>query len=206
MIEISDNILQLVVLVACFALSLLRYARCREDAWLLICCFYGCDLFALAYWLCYLVVFGITPRYFYVSELGWLASSVFMLALMAYFDAQRTPQPPILLAWVPVAFVIPQFALYVTHGDVLLNIATCSLMAAAGFFAMRGVCATGSKGVFAFDRPFHIAVLMWFVAQFAVWTTSCFWGGESFTPYIVSDLMLTASKAWVLVRAWEAAV
>ena len=190
MIEVLDNVLQLAILALCLALSFMHFSSSRSDERLMTLGFFGCSFLGLAYWTAYLLVFGTTPSYFYVSELAWVASYVFLLMLVAALDERRSPCPPVPAAWFAVGVMVPLFALYVMHGDVLLNLADCSIMAAIGFFAIRGLATPpidGPEG----DLRLHVAVLSWWVLQLAVWTASCFWGADSLTPYIVSDVALS---------------
>jgi len=41
-------------------------------------------------------------------------------------------------------------------------------------------------------RYFHIGVLCYVAAEYALWTSGCFWSGDSiFSPYCWFDLLLT---------------
>lgn len=192
MIDILDNAFQLVVLVMCVTLSVMRLFRSRSDEWLMASGFYGCSLLGLTYWIAYLLVFGETPRYFYVSDIAWVASYVFLLMLVAALDERRRPCAPVPMAWAAIAVMVPLFVLYVTRGDALLNVVDCSIMAAIGFFAIRGIAAAPIEGPEG-DRRLHAAVLVWWVAQLSVWTTSCFWTPEAFVPYLVADIALSVT-------------
>ena len=44
-------------------------------------CFYGCFALGALYWTLYLLLFDTTPRVFYVSEFGWVASVIFLRIL-----------------------------------------------------------------------------------------------------------------------------
>lgn len=192
MIEAFDNAFQLVILAICVVLSATRLFQTRSDEWLMSSGFYGCSLLALTYWTAYLLVFGETPRYFYVSETGWVASRVFLLMLVAALDERRRPCAPVPMAWAAVAVMAPLFALYVTHGDVLLNVVDCSIMTAIGFYTVRGMAAAPLEGPEG-DCRLHVAVLVWWLAQLAVWTTSCFQTPEAYASYIASDLALSVT-------------
>lgn len=203
MIETLDNTFQLIVLGACFVATLTRFVRSRSDEWLMMSGFYGCNLLALVYWLSYLVVFGKTPHYSNIPDIGWLACYVFLLMLMTSLDQRRAPSAPVPAAWIPVVVMVPCFLLFVSGGDVLLNVFDCAIVAAIGFFAVRGACAPEMPGPEG-DWRFHAVILFGFAAQLAVWVTSCFWGAEAFTPYVASDLILTLAYALICSAAWKA--
>ena len=117
-------------------------------------------------------------------------------------DGQRAPEPPVAAAWVPIIIVIPQFVLYVTHGDIVLNVIDCSLMAAIGFFTVRGILTPYKEGL-AGNRAFHVSVFIWGLLQLTVWTASCFSTPVFSMLYTVSDFLLTVSYAGILVCAWR---
>ncbi|MCO7111018.1 hypothetical protein NIA69_20300 [Gemmiger formicilis] len=49
----------------------------------MLLCFYGCFALGSLYWTLYLLLFNTTPRVFYVSEFGWVASVIFLRILQA---------------------------------------------------------------------------------------------------------------------------
>ena len=228
MVTFIDNLAQVLVLVVCLILSLRRLvslliaygspdhsdqavvteapgaSRSKDflRAWFMIACFFSCQVLALGYWWLHMIEFGFMPRFFYVADLGWSASFVFMMMLEVTCDTWRTPQAPVSWAWlVPVA-AVPQYVLYLTHGDVLNNTVQCALVAAIGYFAVRGLFGRSLPG-FASNRAFHGAVLFYAASEYFTWTASCFWSGATFDPYIVSDICLTLSFAAMLVAAWS---
>lgn len=198
MIEFLDNALQLGVLGSCVALSLINFLRCHSDEWLMVFGFFGCCFLGLTYWTFYLLAFGETPSYFYVSDLAWAAGYLFLFMLVASLDERRRPSPPVPAAWLAIVVMVPLFVLYSLYGDVLLNFVDCAIMGAIGFFAARGLAATSFDGPEG-SRPLHLCVLTWWLAQLAVWTTSCFCGAESLTPYIVSDVAVTVMYLVILI-------
>jgi hypothetical protein len=202
-IELADNVVQLVVLAISFGLSILRFARTLDRAWFSLVGFFGCDLLAMTYWVAYLAIYDVTPR-FYISDLGWISCYLFMIMLELASDAWRTPQPPVPQAWLPVVLVVPNFVLYIQRGDLLNNIVCCALMAAIGYLAVRGMAARPGRG-FARNPAFHGAVLIWVTCIVSVWTTSCFWGyaGDAITPYTVADFCATLSYVGILACAWR---
>lgn len=216
-VELADNLVQLAALAVCVTLAFVRLTallghRDKTVAqtdhihdWALLLGSYCCDLLTLCYWVLCLLAFGWMPLRFYVSDLGWMACYLFLLMLMVSCDLRRAPQPPVRAAWLVPLAVLPQFALYVTHGDWLNNLVHCLVMGAIAFFAVRGVCSAGcdGRGGFAFSRAFHASVLAYAACEFAVWTTSCFWGTDALTPYIVADFAFTLANVVMLARAWK---
>ena len=200
MIDVVENAVQLAVLAVCFTLSAIKAVRGRDRMWVILSFFYGCSFFSLLYYTCYLVVFGYTPKYSYVSDMGWMASYIFLIILLVEFDAKRQTSAPVRAAWIFPAICVPACILFCTHGDILLNLIDCSLMAAIGYLSVRGI---------AFSLPFgsdeslalHIAIMAFAVVELILWTTSCFWNSQNYLPYVVADYAFTASYAAILVCA-----
>ena len=79
--ELIENLLQL---LTTFIGALLSGIACRKSgrqSYFLLLCFYGCFALGALYWTLYLLLFDTTPRVFYVSEFGWVASVIFLRIL-----------------------------------------------------------------------------------------------------------------------------
>lgn len=76
--ELIENLLQLLVTFAGACLAGFAYWKSRAQKYFLLFCFYGCFALGALYWTLYLLLFGATPRVFYVSEFGWVASMIFL--------------------------------------------------------------------------------------------------------------------------------
>ena len=72
--ELIENLLQLLVTFVGALLSGIAYRKSGRQAYFLLLCFYGCFALGALYWTLYLLLFDTTPRVFYVSEFGWVAS------------------------------------------------------------------------------------------------------------------------------------
>ena len=76
--ELIENLLQLLFTFVGALLSGISYRKSRRQAYFLLLCFYGCFALGALYWTLYLLLFDTTPRVFYVSEFGWVASVIFL--------------------------------------------------------------------------------------------------------------------------------
>ena len=86
--ELIENLLQL---LTTFIGALLSGIACRKSgrqSYFLLLCFYGCFALGALYWTLYLLLFDTTPRVFYVSEFGWVASVIFLRILQATLTSQ----------------------------------------------------------------------------------------------------------------------
>ena len=177
MIESASDAVQLAVLAVCFALSAVRALCERNSTWTTVTCFYACMQLGNAYWLGYLLVFGETPHYSHVAELGWIAGYVFLLMLVVEADHRRGVAAPTFAAWLPVAACAACCVYYIVgSGGLLLNLADNGLLAAIGFYAVRGVVALppdGSEGLsLAHNKAFHWSLLAFVAIEQVVWLAS----------------------------------
>ena len=95
------------------------------------------------------------------------------------------------LCWLAPAFCLPQFVLYVTRGDLLLNVLMCGLTMMLAWCAVRGLV-WAKKTENGRLRRFHGTVLAFTALEYALWTASCFWVSDTLTnPYFWFDFLLT---------------
>lgn len=80
--ELIENLLQLLTTFVGALLSGIAYRKSRRQAYFLLLCFYGCFALGALYWTLYLLLFDTTPRVFYVSEFGWVASLIAIRGLV----------------------------------------------------------------------------------------------------------------------------
>ena len=211
MIESASDAIQLAVLAACFVLSAVRALHERSSTWTTVTCFYACMLLGNAYWLGYLLVFGETPRYSYIADLGWISGYVFLLIIATEDDRRRGVAAPVPAAWVPVAVCAACCIFYIMDsGSPLLNIADNGLLAAIGFYAVRGVVATPAETPEgrqpAHSRGFHWTLLAFVAVEQAVWLASTLIEPGpilGMNAYIVLNYALTLSYAAILTCAWR---
>jgi len=81
MLELWDYLVQFLVTAYGFCAALREYYRARRRPWFLLTCFYATFALGTLYWTLHLLLRQETPQVFYVSNLAWLASFVFLLAL-----------------------------------------------------------------------------------------------------------------------------
>ena len=81
MLELWDYLVQFLVTACGFCAALREYYRARRRPWFLLTCFYATFALGTLYWTLHLLLRQETPQVFYVSNLAWLVSFVFLLAL-----------------------------------------------------------------------------------------------------------------------------
>ena len=207
MIESSSEAVQLLVLGACFALALIRALRVRTAAWIEVACFFACMFLGNAYWYGFLIIFGRTPDVSYISDLNWIAGYAFLLMLMIECNQKRGPTPPVRAAWVPVALCAACCVYFMcVSGYILLNLSEGGLVAALGFFAVRGIASRRSESSgkgFSRNRPLHVSVLAFVVVEEALWLSSLLDPTADFVIYGIINYLLTFSYVAILAAAWR---
>lgn len=88
---------------------------------------------------------------------------------------------------------VPLCAFYCTFGDILSNLLWCGMMILVSYRSIHGlVYAETQTGKGRNLRYFHIGILCYVATEYALWTSGCFWPGDSiFSPYCWCDLLLT---------------
>lgn len=204
MIELCDYLVQLAVTAFAFCAALVGYFRDRRQPWFLLACFYGTFALGTLYWTLHLLLRRETPQIFYVSDLAWVASFVFLLALALTLPGEEERRCRAGARWLVPAVCLPQFALYVTHGDILFNVLMCGMTMLLAWCALRGLVWAGRSGDGRL-RPFHRAVLAFTVLEYALWTSSCFWVGDTLAnPYFWFDFLLSLVLLLLLPAAGKA--
>lgn len=100
MVEIIDNCTQFAATLTCCAISGVLYLRRRSQELFLLTCFYGCFALGLLYWTLYLVLFESTPSAFYVSEIIWISSCIFLYLLQYTITGREVRGRQCRVAWI----------------------------------------------------------------------------------------------------------
>jgi hypothetical protein len=198
MIEILDNSVQLAVMAACSAVSWALASKRRRQAYAILACYYGSLSMGLLYWLAYDIITSYTPKIFYVSDLCWVSSYLFLLMLVTQTSGPEENAFRHPAAWLSPALAAVMTVFYCHWGDCVENIIWCGLMGASGWFSVRG-CIWAVRSGQTDRRNFHLAVLLLIVVEYCLWTASCFWTDDTLAnPYFWFDFSLTATGALLL--------
>ena len=191
--ELIENLLQLLVTFLGACLAGFAYRKSGRQAYFLLLCFYGCFALGALYWTLYLLLFDTTPRVFYVSEFGWVASLIFLRILQATLAGPEERAFRCRRAWLSPLVGVPLLAFYCTYGDILSNLIWCGMMMLLSFCAVRGLSyADAQTGAARRMRSFHIGVLCFVLSEYLLWTVGCFWPDASpASPVFWCDMLLT---------------
>jgi hypothetical protein len=66
----------------CTVLSAFLAAKHKKQSYVILACYYGTLVMGLLYWLSYDILTSYTPKIFYVSDLSWVGSYLFLLMLV----------------------------------------------------------------------------------------------------------------------------
>ena len=191
--ELIENLLQLLVTFAGAYLAGIACRKSGRQAYFLLLCFYGCFALGALYWTLYLLLFEATPRVFYVSEFGWIASVIFLRILQATLSRPEERAFRCRRAWLAPLLGLPLMVFYCTYGDILSNLIWCGMMIVLSFYALRGLAyANAQTGAARSMRCFHIGILCFAAAEYLLWTAGCFWPNDSLaSPAFWCDMLLT---------------
>ena len=191
MIERIENSLQIAVLAACAGVALVRMLRKRDKVWTLLTLFYFSWLLADLYWAACLVFYGETPRISVVSDLSWYASYIFLYMLMREAAPPVTRRERRLLPWAGPAFALGMAVFFIRWGETVSNLIYAALMGLLLFSSIRRLM-DGRQ--YARARFLCALILCGCLLEYALWTSSCFFAGDTMAnPYYWFDLLLTAS-------------
>lgn len=199
-IESTDNIIQLFTTGFCAGLSAYRAFKTGRHAWVLL--FFAAFVYFLAdiYWQLYLVFYGETPHYSYIPDAGWYACYLFLILLVNDIRGRRdkTPYNRFLLL-IPV-FTVGMCVFYLQFGDFIGNILAAVLMSILIRVTVDALIQCKRRELLKNDalhtdrnrNGLYISVLVFCFAEYAAWTTSCFWMGDTFAnPYFYFDTVLS---------------
>ena len=206
MIESIENGIQLVTTAVSTALSVGRAVRSGKRTWLLLALASGVYFLGDLYWQLFLIFYGETPDYSFIPYLGWYAGYVFLLLLLLEVRGPRPAVPRSRLLWLFPVFTVGMGVFYLQWGDWIGNITAAILMglllwhAADSLSFWRSVQERGK-------RLLAWAVVLFCAAEYAAWTSSCFWMGDTLkNPYFWFDTLLSICFLlfpWALRKAEE---
>lgn len=197
MIEVIDNTVQLAVTLFGTFFAARIATKWRSQHYAILACFYGTFALGLVYWLVYLALMSYTPQIFYVSDLSWAASFLFLLIFVLSIQTpeEKTFRHP--AQWIGPVLSIFLTAFYILRdpGELLVGVLWCVLLAGVSYFATGGLLYARKQSNELRNRQRAYALLLvFFVIEHALWVSSSFWISDTLTnPYFWFDFMLTGT-------------
>lgn len=199
MIEAFDNGVQLFMTGLCTASSLVHGARFRERAWILLGLFSGIFFLGDLYWLLFLLFYDQTPPAFYISDFSWDASYLFLMVLLLYLRQEaglfgRTNVNRMLFFAI-LAFTVGMSVFYMMRGDIISNLVTAFLMSGLIWHSVDGlVSMRGEPEERTCRKYMYYTTLLFCFAEYGLWTSSCFWMGDTLANvYFWFDMLLSVT-------------
>ena len=197
--EVFDNGLQVVLFLIFALLSLLYGMRTQNRKfWILSGC-YACFSMGTLYYLLYLVIMGKVPQVFYVSEIAWLASYLFLLALCLMLTQKEgiRIQIPFVLAAVVEFITVMGWQIF---GPSYIFSAVFGIVTAYIFYCSLYMC-------FSEKRKIGFSISFLIVLQLMLYIVSVFMSDYThFNLYFAVDfsLMFVMCSLFVLLKKEEA--
>ena len=201
MIEMAENLIQLLVLIFCFGMTCYQFTRRSSKVWLLLSLYYLTMLMGQLYWVLMLVLLHRSAMLDYVSESTWFAAYLFLFLLARHLLPEGAVPTRSAALWIGPVFTACMAVFYMQWGKIMSNISTAIAMGLILQNVTRGLLLTrgSSARQYAVRRGF-LAILSICIAEYALWTASCFWSGETFAnPYYWLDLLLTISMFFLFI-------
>lgn len=207
MIELIDNLSQFIAVLVGGVWAGIWFYQSRRQEYLLLACFYGTFTLGSLYWVTFQLITNYTPHTFYVSDLAWIASFLFLLTLELTLptEEERRYWPPAM--WLPLLPCVPLLLFYYQWGDWVTDTLWCGLTMVSACLALRGLLYAKKQGAARHSptRALHITILFFVAMEYCVWTASCFWVSDTLTnPYFWFDFLLTAAALTLLPAARKA--
>lgn len=191
--ELFDNFFQAAVMLVCAIGSGILAWRRRKPEYVLLSFSYLCWMLGTLYYVLHLTITGVVPNIFYVSELSWIASYLFLLSLSILQGSvegiSRRPVWTFLPASLPLALSLT-FA--ILNGSELIAIGFGSVTAALCAHSLFRIAShTKSKA--------PLVTLVAIALQGAVYIISAFTADYTrFNAYFAADILLTLTLASLL--------
>ena len=171
----------MVITGTCSVIALHRAVVRESREWVLLGLFYALFFMGDLYWSLMLAFFGYTPSYFYVSEIGWYSSFLFLDLLLRQLSSdEETDYRPKAL-WAAPVFTAAMAVFYMQYGDYVSNTVVAVLMGLLLWRSIRGlayISAGHAAEADAMRRPLYLCVLAFCLIEYCEWTASCFMSKE----------------------------
>ena len=191
--ELTDNIIQLFIVMLCGIYSCYRALKLKSKNWIPVTLFYVSFGIGLLYWVLYIVLFGSTPRVFCVSELSWTASYVFLAIRLTYNMTEEEKKYKHRAAWLLPLFSLAMCIFFCFRRSYLENIMMGSVLSVCGYFSAKTLFSAKARKS-SRKEYIAIAVLLFYFAEYALWISSYFLSDNTILdPYLLTDTFILNS-------------
>ena len=185
-IIVLENVCMLVAILIALIGTLFRYIVVPRKGYLYLCGFFLAHLLSDYYWTTYTLVMGDYPEVSeFIAYLGWNIGYIFLAVFVYHMQKQAIGRYFHLLALIPVPINIVQFIIYIQYGGLFNNIWQVSLTTFTACICMSSVIYRFKNKKSGASIPYaHLAVLLFMLTEYGMWTSSCYFDSESLAnPY-----------------------
>ena len=187
-IERIDNSFQLLCLGICLASTICRALFSGKRIWMIMAMFYGINFLAILYWALYLVFYGETPSFSFISDFCWFSAYLFLLLLLMTAMEDKTKQSSCKALWLIAAFPFGMSLFYMKWGKYFTNLAYAGVMSFLLDQSIQGLMSCEkTSGTYHLSR----SVLIYCVIEYCLWTASCFDSPALYYFYYLFDFLFT---------------
>ncbi|MBQ6478527.1 MAG: hypothetical protein IJI44_04070 [Erysipelotrichaceae bacterium] len=188
LIERIDNAFQLLCMGICLAFAIYRALSSGKRMWIITAMFYGVNFLAVLYWILYLLFYGETPSFSFISDFCWFSAYLFLLLLLMTAMEDDPKRNPGKVFWLIPVFPFGMSFFYMKWGKHLTNLAYAGIMSFLLYYSIQGM--RNSKKT---SGKYNLArsILIYCIIEYCLWTASCFESPVLYYFYYLFDFMLT---------------
>lgn len=191
--EIIDNIFQVIVFSLIVVADIVCWFLHKNRLYIILALAHSCFMMGTLYFVLYLVIRGKVPQFFYVSEISWIASYLFLHSYQIVgYKGQRMKISVIpLICGIGVAIISIWSGIF---GPAILSTGVFTLAAGAIVYISVFQILYG-------DAPYKssICILLCIILQVSLYISSSFFHDYTrFNLYFCIDIVLTISMAMLL--------
>ncbi len=209
-LEIIENVVMLVAAIIGLLSALFRYFEVPKRGWLFTAAYFLASLLSAYYWTVYTLVMGDNPDVSgFVAYFGWNVAYLIILIAVIQMRAVGVKGYLSPLIFIPVPVGICLFFYFIQFGGILNNLWQGGMLTAAACFCLQSILYYFKHRKEGVHFPyFHTFVLAVIIAEYGMWTSSCFdWPSELLNPYYYFALLsysFSVFLAWAAGRDYEA--
>lgn len=192
MIELIDNSINLAAAAICTVVAVIYMVRTNKRAWVLLTLSAGVFFLGDLYWQLYLLFYGATPTYSYISDVSWYAASLFLFILLTEIRAMHGKWYYSHILWIIPVFTVGMAIFFLRWGDLIGNIISVVVRSALLWNALGGLLATRTVEEEKPNRMFYILAIVFCLVEYGTEFSSCFWMGDTIrNPYFWCDSVMS---------------
>lgn len=191
-VELFSNITQTIVsIIATFFLIGYTYKTKKIECALFAGFLSGFAL-GILYWVTYQFLNAETPQIFYVADLAWLASNLFLVCLQIHITKEEAWGYRHFTMYIAALIGIILIIYFCQWGDILANILSVGTLTICSYYALRNLMYNKKHKIISKYKAIHIFCIVYVITEYSLWISSCFWISDTMTnPYFWFDFLLT---------------